>query len=153
MKPLGPPRGGYPPVLLFDGVCNLCNAWVQWVIARDRSGRFRFASLQSEAADRVLEGKVFAEALPDSVVLVDSAGVHMRSDAVLRVAKHLGFPYSLLAVALLVPRALRDFVYAFIARNRYRWFGRRDACAIPTPELASRFLDAEETLPREDPDA
>lgn len=136
------------PVVLFDGVCNLCNGAVQWLIERDDDGRLRFASLQSEAAARALRdaGVVDAATLPDSIVLIDEKGVHLRSTAALRIGATLGLPWSLGRIGLLVPRPLRDAVYSFIARRRYRWFGKRDACMRPTPDLASRFLDADETL-------
>ncbi len=136
------------PVVLFDGVCNLCNAAVQWLIERDEPGRLRFASLQSQAAGRVLRGAGVDDpsSLPDSIVFVDERGVHVQSTAALRIGARLGFPYTLGRVGLLVPRPLRDAVYAFIARRRYRWFGQRDTCMRPTPELAARFLDADEPL-------
>lgn len=145
MPPSNPTPDG--PILLFDGACNLCNSVVRWIIERDRGGVFRFASLQSDAAANTLASRhVSAGDLPDSVVLVDAAGVHTRSAAALRVARHLGFPFVLLAVALLLPRFVRDGVYAWIARNRYRWFGRQNACMTPSPELRARFLDADEPL-------
>ena len=140
----------HPPVLhplvLFDGVCNLCNAVVQWLIARDTEGRLRYASLQSEAARAALiaAGVEDRESLGDSIVFLDGSGVYARSSAVIRIGAEIGFPYSLGKVALLVPRPLRDAVYKTVARHRYRWFGRRDTCMRPTPELASRFLDADE---------
>lgn len=138
------------PVVLFDGVCNLCNAAVQWLVERDPTGRFRYASLQSAAARGLLsarlgEGEIAA--LPDAMVLVDEVGVHTRSTAALRIAGRLGLPWKALAVFLVVPRFARDAVYRFVARNRYRWFGHREACMVPTPHLAERFLDAQE--PRE----
>ena len=138
------------PIILFDGVCNLCNSAVQWVIKRDKEGRFDFASLQSNAARRELEkvlGAKDIDALPDSIVLVDSDGVHTRSAAALRIARGLGFPYALLGLGVLMPRPIRDAVYDLIARNRYRWFGRRDTCMTPTPDIATRFLDADEPPP------
>lgn len=126
-----------PPVILFDGVCNLCNGAVNWVIARDREQVFRFASLQSAAAQRLLAGAD----VPDSVVLVDGDGIHTRSAAALRIARRMGLPWSLAAAAMILPERWRDAIYSWIARNRYRWFGRRDTCRLPTPELAGRFLD------------
>jgi len=142
------------PVVLFDGVCNLCNASVQWLVERDRAGRFHYASLQSDAARRLLserlsEGEI--EALPDAVVLVDEEGVHTRSTAALRIARALGFPWRALALLLVVPRVLRDGVYRFVARHRYRWFGHREACMLPTLEVAARFLDAGEPRPPIEP--
>jgi predicted DCC family thiol-disulfide oxidoreductase YuxK/uncharacterized membrane protein YphA (DoxX/SURF4 family) len=133
------------PVVLFDGVCNLCHAAVAWILEHDREGVFRFASLQSAAARDVLASSGAGD-LPDSVVLVDEAGVHTRSDAAIRIARRLGFPWSLLVLAKPLPGFLRNAIYAWIARNRYRWFGRRDTCGVPSPELASRFLDAAETI-------
>ena len=136
------------PVLLFDGVCNLCNAAIRWVIARDVDAQFRFASLQSAAARRLLEraGHLAAsDAMPDSIVLLDGEGVHVGSSAALRVARLLGFPSSLALVGLVLPHPLREASYRFIARNRYRWFGRRDACMVPTADVAARFLDAGDT--------
>ncbi len=135
------------PVILFDGVCNLCNSAVQWVIERDKEGRFDFASLQSDAARREL-GKVMdpneIDALPDSIVLLDSDGVHVRSAAALRILRGLDSWFLLLRLGVVLPRPIRDAVYNMVARNRYRWFGRRDTCMTPTPEVAARFLDAGE---------
>ncbi len=138
------------PIILFDGVCNLCISAVQRVIERDKGGRFYFASLQSDAARRELEKLLGAEeidALPDSIVLLDPEGVHTRSAAALRIARGLGFPYALLRLGVVLPRPVRDAIYDLIARNRYRWFGRRDTCMTPTPDLAARFLDADEPRP------
>ena len=138
------------PIMLFDGVCNLCNSAVQWVIARDKDARFDFASLQSVAAHQELRRVVGAEkmeALPDSIVLVDSTGVHTRSTAALRIACGLGFPYSLLGLGSVLPPPIRDWGYDLIVRNRYRWFGRRATCMRPVPDLAARFLDADEVIP------
>lgn len=132
------------PVILFDGVCNLCNAAVTWVIERDRRARFRFASLQSAAAESLLREAGAAGPLPDSIVVVDAGGVHVRSEAALRIASGLGFPWSLAAAGRILPRGLRDRLYAWVARNRYRWFGRRDSCMVPSAALAARFLDATE---------
>ncbi len=139
------PPGVTAPVILFDGVCNLCNGWVRWVVARDPRGVFRFASLQSQAARDVLRhaGSDAAAPRPDSIVLVDEQGLHVESDAVLRVLSRLGPPYSLLVAARLVPRIVRDVVYRTVARNRYHWFGRRETCMLPSPGMASRFLDAD----------
>ena len=135
------------PLILFDGVCNLCNTAVQWVIARDQRATFRFASVQSAAARAAIEERIGADAaarLPDSIVLLDERGLHTRSTAALRIAAKLGFPWSLAAIWFVLPRFLRDPVYDFIARRRYRWFGKKDACMVPSPELRARFLDANE---------
>jgi len=135
------------PVILFDGVCNLCNSTVQWVIERDKEGQFDFASLQSDVARREL-GKVMdtkeIDALPDSIILLDSDGVHVRSAAALRILRGLGSWFLLLRLGVVLPGPIRDTIYDMVARNRYRWFGRRDTCMIPTPDIAARFLDADE---------
>ena len=129
-------------MILFDGVCNLCNATVRWVAKRDAVGRFCYASLQSEAARRLLAGADLVDR-PDSMVLVDQDGAHFRSAAAIRIAKELTFPWSLLAWLGVVPRPVRDAAYDLVARNRYRWFGRQESCPLPTSELARRFLDSE----------
>jgi predicted DCC family thiol-disulfide oxidoreductase YuxK len=126
-------------VLLFDGVCTLCNGFVRFVIERDPAGRFQFAPLQSAAAARLLGAT--ARPLPDSLVLLEDGRLFTRSTAALRVARGLPFPWPLAYVFVAVPRPVRDWVYDVIARHRYRWFGRRDVCMVPTPELRSRFLN------------
>ena len=129
-------------VVFFDGVCNLCNGTVQFILDRDKREAFRFAPLQSETAEKMLSGRVLAEdrdAL-DSVILVEGEKVYERSDAALRIARRLSGPWPVLYAFIIVPRFLRDFVYRFIARNRYRWFGRTEQCRVPTPELRARFL-------------
>lgn len=129
------------PVLLFDGVCNLCNTSVQWVLQRDRKGQFRFAALQSDTGRELLARHGLDPAAFDSVVLVDAHRVYLRSDAALEVARKIGLPWSLLTVFFIVPRFIRNAVYNFIARNRYRWFGKREACLFMLPEWRGRFLD------------
>jgi predicted DCC family thiol-disulfide oxidoreductase YuxK len=128
-------------VVLFDGVCTLCNGFVQVVIARDPHARFQFGTLQSAAARRVLEAHNPPDPLPDAIVLVEDGTVYTQSTAVLRIARHLSFPFPLAVALLVVPRPLRDWIYAWIARHRYGWFGRRDQCMMPTPALRSRFID------------
>ena len=129
-----------PPVILFDGVCNLCNGFVQFIIERDPRAQFRFASLQSAAAAALLNGHLSTGPIPDSVVLVEGDRIYTQSTAALRVARGLGFPWSLSYAFIVVPKPLRDAAYAWVARNRYQWFGKRDVCMVPTPELRSRFL-------------
>lgn len=130
------------PILLFDGVCNLCNGSVQFLIRRDREARFRFASLQSEVGRRYLEELRVDRRAVDSVILIDGGRWYKESDAALRAAHLLGGPWKALAVLRLIPRPIRDWVYRLIARHRYRWFGKRESCWLPTPELRRRFLDA-----------
>jgi len=127
-------------VVLFDGVCNLCNGTVQFIIARDPGAKFRFAALESEAAQRVLRECGVSGSLPDSVALIEQGQLYTRSTAALRIARRLRFPWPLIFALVIVPRPLRDRVYDWIARHRYRWFGKRDACMLPTPELRTRFL-------------
>ncbi len=130
------------PVVLFDGVCNLCNGSVQFILDRDPAERFRFAALQSDAARRLLIalGRPAPTGEPDSVVLVENGQVWERTDAALRIARSLRGLWRLFAVFLLVPRPLRDAVYRWVARHRYRWFGRTESCRVPTPALRARFL-------------
>ena len=127
-------------MLLFDGVCTLCNGVVRFVIDRDPSGRFQFAALQSDAGRRLLGG--LPQPLPDSFVLFEDGRVFTRSTAALRVVRGLSFPWPLLWVLILLPRPVRDWAYDVVARNRYRWFGRRESCMVPTQEQRARFLDA-----------
>lgn len=127
-------------VVLFDGVCNLCNASVNFVIDRDPAGYFRFGALQSEEAAPLLRRAGLAPDHLGSIVLVEGGQVYTRSTAALRIARRLSGAWPLLAVFLAVPRPIRDAVYDVIARYRYRWFGREEACRIPTPELRARFL-------------
>jgi len=127
-------------VVLFDGVCNFCNGSVQFVMPRDPAGYFHFATLGSEPAARVLEAAHVHGPLPDSMVLVEDEQVFTRSDAALRIARRLTFPWPLFWGFVVVPRALRDAAYDVIARHRYRWFGTRESCLVPKPGYAERFL-------------
>jgi len=133
-----------PDTILFDGVCNLCNGFVQFVIRHDATGRFRFAALQSTAGQGLLAAQgVSATSLaadPESVLLLSGGKLYSHSDAVLRIAQGLGGIWRLLAVSRLLPRAWRDASYRFVARHRYRWFGRQESCMLPTPALKARFL-------------
>lgn len=130
------------PVVLFDGVCNLCNASVQFIIDRDPEAHFRFASLQSEAGRRALGelGLSVPEGDPESVLLIEGGRLYERSDAALRIARHLKGPVRFTAALLGLPHALRDPLYKWVARNRYRWFGKSESCRLPTPGLRARFL-------------
>lgn len=137
------------PVVLFDGVCNLCDASVRWIIDHDRKGVFRFAPLDSEAGRTALRGSGATArcGVPDSVVLIDAAGVHTRSEAVIRIARRLGLPWSMAMLAYIMPRVVRDALYAWVARNRYRWFGRQNTCMVPSEEVRSRFLAGTDAIP------
>jgi predicted DCC family thiol-disulfide oxidoreductase YuxK len=129
-------------VVFFDGVCNLCNGTVLFLLDRDKRERLRFAPLQSEAAAALLDGRGLARAREalDTVLLLEGDTLYERSDAALRIAKKLSGAWPVLYVLILVPRFLRDAVYDLIARNRYRWFGRTEECRVPTPALRARFL-------------
>lgn len=135
--PAGEPGGA---VVLFDGVCNLCNASVQFILRRDPEGRFRFASLQSEAGRELMRARGMDPDLLSSVVLVEGGRAFTRSDAALRIARGLGGGWPLLGALRVVPRPVRDRVYEWVAANRYRWFGKRDSCMLPAPEHRGRFL-------------
>ncbi len=126
--------------LLFDGVCNFCNRSVQFIIARDPEARFQFAALGSDAAHRLLSQSGVNGPLPDSIVLIEGTRVFTRSSAALRIARGLRFPWPLLSVFAVVPRPVRDWLYDYFASHRYRWFGRRESCMIPTPDIRKRFL-------------
>ena len=130
---------GAEGVVLFDGYCNLCDRSVRFVIDRDRRRVFRFAPSQSPGAAAFLARCGLGSA-PGTIVFVERDGWSVRSTAAIRMARRLGFPWSLYAVALIIPAPLRDLAYRIIARNRVRWFGQRDTCRIPTPEEAGQFL-------------
>jgi len=128
-------------VVLFDGVCNLCNGVVQFIIRHDARGIFRFAALQSEAGQALLRAHgLDPAAAPDSVMLVRGGQLYTHSAAVLGIAHALGWPWRLAAVGRLLPTRYRDALYRCVARHRYRWFGRQESCWLPTPALQSRFL-------------
>jgi len=128
------------PILLFDGVCNLCNASVNFVIRRDPAKRFRFASLQSPAGQELLKKFGLETEKFDTVVLVEGNRHYARSDAALEVARRMRGFWKLLYVFKIIPRLIRDPLYNWVARNRYRWFGKKDQCMLPAPELKERFL-------------
>lgn len=130
------------PILLFDGVCNVCNGAVNFVIDHDPEGRFRFASLQSDVARELLAAHGLAGlSLLSTSVLIDRGRAYVDSEGVLRAALRLGGAFKLVAPLLLLPRALRDPLYRAFAARRYRWFGKSDMCRVPTPEIRARFLD------------
>lgn len=127
-------------VILFDGVCNLCDGFVQFVIARDPAARFRFAALQSGVGQELLRSYgIKVAATPESIVLIENNHIYTHSQAVLRILRQLS-GWRWLYGFVVLPRVLRDAAYRWVARNRYRWFGRQDACLIPTPALQARFL-------------
>ena len=128
------------PIVLFDGVCNLCSRSVQMILRHDRKARFRFASLQSPLGEKLRNDLGIDREKVDSVILVEGGRWYKESDAALRIANGLGGLWKAFGIFRLVPRPIRDAAYRLIARNRYRWFGKTETCWVPTPELRGRFL-------------
>ena len=127
-------------LVLYDGVCHLCQGSVRFIAKRDPTGYFRFGALQSPRA-RGLAPAAGGDGSPATIVLLEGGRAYTRSTAVLRIARRLRFPWNAFAIGLLVPRALRDAAYDWVARHRYGWFGRSDACELPPPEWRERFID------------
>ncbi|MEZ0469308.1 thiol-disulfide oxidoreductase DCC family protein [Luteimonas salinilitoris] len=131
---------GDPAIIVFDGVCVLCSGWVRFLLGRDRGQRFRFAAMQNESGRALLAQHGLDPDDPLTFLLLDGQGAHTDSDAIIRVLAGLGGPWRTAAVLRLIPRALRDAGYRGLARNRYRWFGRKPSCMPPAPEHRHRFL-------------
>jgi predicted DCC family thiol-disulfide oxidoreductase YuxK len=129
------------PIVVFDGVCLLCSRWVGFIVERDRTARFRFAAMQSPAGRSLLLQHGLDPDDPVSLLVLDDDGAWTDSDAILRVAATFGGAWRMTALARIIPRALRDAAYRVLARNRYRWFGRRETCLVPTPDLRARFIE------------
>ena len=128
-------------IILFDGVCNLCNYSVQFIIKHDPKAYFRFASLQSESGARLLDKHNLASNPFQSVILISNDRVYNRSSAALNIAKKLNGAWPLLYIFIITPPFVRNAIYDWIANNRYKWFGKRNECMIPTPDLKSRFIN------------
>jgi predicted DCC family thiol-disulfide oxidoreductase YuxK len=128
-------------IILFDGVCNLCNASVQFVIQKDKANYFKFASLQSAFGQKVLAENNLSGENFDSFLLLEKGQLHQHSTAAFKVARKLVFPWNLMHAFIIVPPFIRNFVYNFIAKNRYKWFGKKDECMLPAPHLKEKFLD------------
>lgn len=126
-------------LVLFDGVCNLCNASVDFILKRERGNSLRFASLQSDIGQDV-KNKLGKMELPDSIVFLEYGKLYTQSTAALRLTKYLRFPFPILQVLLLFPSFIRDVVYRFIAKNRYKWFGKKETCRIPAEGEKEKFL-------------
>lgn len=127
------------PLVLFDGVCNYCNSVVNYAIRNDRHAKLRFAPLQSELGEKMRKD-FNVDPLIDSVIFIEKGVVYTYSDAALRIAGYLDWPARSLKLLLFVPRFIRQPFYRWVARNRYKWFGKKEACMIPTAEQRSRFL-------------
>lgn len=130
-----------PPIILFDGVCNFCNSAVNFVIKRDKNSALKFATLQSNIAQQMLANQNIPTNDLSSFVFIENEKIYTRSTAALRVCKYLTGLWPLLYGFIIVPKFLRDGVYNWVAKNRYRWFGKTKECMIPTPEIKAKFLN------------
>ncbi len=129
------------PIILFDGICNLCDTAVQFIIKKDIEGCFHFAAMQSPAGQALLAQHGLSELSTETMVLIDGAAIHLRSDAAIEIVRRLPGRWSMLAWFAHVPRGLRDAGYRLLARNRFRWFGQKQVCLLPSGEIRRRFLD------------
>lgn len=127
-------------VVLFDGECNLCNSSVDFIIRKDKKDAFRFASLQSDVGSGIAKKHFESGQQPDSIVLAHKEKVWIKSSAALEIAKHMPFPWPLFYVFKIIPTFLRNPLYDYVARNRYKWFGKRETCRFPTPEERAKIL-------------
>ena len=128
-------------IILFDGVCNLCNGSVQFVIKRDKKDVFRYAAIQSEVGEQLITERHIDTNQVDSIILIEPGVAYFtKSDAALEIAGELGGLWKLTSVFKWIPKSIRDVIYDFVARNRYKWFGKQESCMIPTPELKAKFL-------------
>tara|TARA_R110002051_G_scaffold243722_3_gene303706 strand:+ start:6223 stop:6630 length:408 start_codon:yes stop_codon:yes gene_type:complete len=129
-------------IILFDGVCNLCNSSVQLVIKHDKKDEYRFAALQSDLGMKMTSERRIDTSEIDSIILIEPGNAYYtKSTAALKIGKSFGGLWSLLGVFEWIPEKIRNIVYDFIAKNRYKWYGKKDSCMIPTPELKSKFLE------------
>ncbi|WP_440766165.1 thiol-disulfide oxidoreductase DCC family protein [Natronorubrum sp. DTA7] len=129
------------PIILFDGVCNLCHGFVQFLVPRDTEGQFHFASLQSDVGQQLLADHGLEGHDLDSVVLIEGDDAYVKSGAVIRIARRLGGIYRLLGPTRYLPRRLRDWAYDLVAEHRYRIFGQKEQCMMPTGNVQERFLE------------
>ena len=128
-------------IVLFDGVCNLCNSTVQFIIKRDTHNQFKFSSLQSEYGQNFLKERNLDSSDFKSIILYEpEVAYYTKSKAALKIAQNLGFPYNLLSVFLLIPSFIRDWIYSLISKYRYHLFGKKDSCMVPTPENKRKFI-------------
>ncbi len=127
-------------IILFDGVCNLCNGSVVFIIKRDTKDVFRFAAIQSDEGQKLIKKYQIDTSKVDSILMLDGEKYYAKSTAALKIARHLKGGYSLLYGFIILPAFIRNWVYDIIARNRYHWFGKKESCMIPTPELKAKFL-------------
>ena len=129
-------------IILFDGVCNLCNNAIQFIIKHDKKDQFRFATLQGEIGQKFISERNIDQQKTDSIILIEpSVAYYLKSTAALKIGRNFGGIWILLWILEQIPVSFRDWVYSYIAKNRYKWFGKKNECMIPTPELKSKFLD------------
>lgn len=129
-------------IILFDGVCNLCNSFVNLVIRQDKKDRFRFASLQSEIGKELMKERNLDPDKLDSIILINpGVAYYLKSTAALQIAKHLSGGYKLLSYFSFLPENFRDFIYTYVANNRYKWYGKKEQCMLPSPEIKAKFLE------------
>ena len=128
-------------LILFDGICNLCNSSVQYVIKHDSKDKFMFTALQSEVGQQIIKEYNIDTAKTNSILLyTPEVGISSKSMAALKIAFQLGFPNNLLCVFFIIPPFVRNYVYDYIAKNRYKWFGKAESCMMPDPEVQQRFI-------------
>ena len=129
----------YDHLILFDGVCNLCNSSIDLVIRNDKKNIFHFASLQSDFGQRFSKAHNLSTENFETIVYFENGKLYFKSSAALRIARHMSGIYSLLFIFIILPPFIRDFVYNVVAKNRYKWFGKRDTCRLPTKEEKEKF--------------
>ena len=129
-------------IILFDGICNLCNSAVQYIIKRDKNDEFRFATLQGEIGQQLINERTIDTSKLDSIILIEPGiAYYSKSTAALKISQSFGGFWKMAYVLKLIPRQLRDIVYDWVARNRYGWYGKKEECMVPTPELKAKFLE------------
>jgi len=127
------------PIIFFDGVCNLCNGAINFIIDRDKKSYFKFAPLQSSIAKERIPNSVIETT--DSIIYWDKGRIYSKSTAALKIAKHLDGAWSVAYIFMVIPKFIRDFIYNIIAKNRYKWFGKRETCRLPSEDIKNRFLE------------
>ena len=129
-----------PPVILFDGICNLCCGWVQFLIRKDKKMLFRFASIQSDSGEKLLNSSALSKGNIDSIVYLKENQCFLESSAVLEILKDLGGMWGIVSLLKLIPQSIRNEIYRFVAKRRHRFFGKRVTCFLPTSNMQKRFL-------------
>ena len=129
-------------IILFDGVCNLCSGFVQFVLRYEKTTDIKFASLQSQIGNSIIKNYQVSQKGLESIVFIENNKAYEKSDAVLRISKYLKFPLSLISAFIILPRFIRDSVYDLVAANRYRLFGKKEVCWLPQPQWKKRFIDS-----------